>query len=178
MKILALDVATTTGVCVGDTGADPRAWSLYLGDSKAHEQRFNQALIMTQGLVHAHNPDLVVVEAAIGGHKANAYLIGLVACIRAVCANRGVNCKSAHLSTVRRHFLGEVPKVSDYPGMKPQHAKRKIKERVMQQCADYGWPVDTDDEADAVAIWNWACAEFGPAQTEHKIPGLFSQAGQ
>lgn len=173
MKILALDVATQTGICVGETGADPRAWSISLGeapdrgrlskDAKAEldATRFNNALIMTQGLIEHHNPDLIVIEAAIGGPKASHYLIGLVACVRACAKNRGVKCRPANLSAVRKHFLGLALSVSDFPHMKQAAAKAAIKGEVVKRCTLLGWDVGTDhDAADACAIWDWACATY------------------
>ncbi|UWQ30228.1 hypothetical protein [Leisingera sp. M523] len=171
MKILALDVATTTGICVGVSGADPRAWSISLGeapgrgrlskDEKAEleARRFNNALIMTQGLIEAHSPDLIVIEAAIGGPKASHYLIGLVACVRACAKNRGVKCKPANLGAIRKHFLGRSFSVSDFPHLKPVAAKLAIKVEVVKRCHLLGWDIGTDhDAADACALWDWACA--------------------
>lgn len=172
MRILALDVATNVGICVGESGADPRAWSVYLGDPP-DERRFSNALSMAHGLIENHNPDLIVVEAAIGGPKTSHYLVGLVACVRGCAYNRGVQVKSAALGTVRKHFLGKAIATRDFPHLKQAAAKKAIKAEVMKRCALLGWPVDTDDEADAVAIWDWACAEFVRGHHAKPAGGLF-----
>ena len=80
MKILALDVATNTGICVGDSGATPRAWTVDLGKSPI-QRKLSNALVMTQGLITTHKPDLIVIEAPIGGKKVNQTLIKMVGCI-------------------------------------------------------------------------------------------------
>jgi len=186
MKILTLDLATTTGICVGVSGADPKAWSISLGDApyikggmsqadkfKLESKRLNNALIMTQGLIQTHSPDLIVAEAAIGGKNANSYLIKLFGCVQACAANRGIPVEPAHIGTVRKHFLGKALSARDFPHLKPADAKKAIKQRVMQQCAMFGWPVETDDEGDAVAIWEWACAIFARGYQSKPIGGLF-----
>lgn len=173
MKIVALDVATQTGICVGDSGADPRAWSISLGQAP-HDRRmskderaeldalrFSNALVMTHGLIEHHQPDLIVIEAAIGGPKASQFLIGLVACVRGCAKNQGVKCRPANLSAVRKHFIGRSLSVSDFPHLKPAAAKKAIKGEVIKRCTLLGWDVDGDDNAaDACAIWDWACANF------------------
>ena len=172
MKVLALDIATNTGVCVGDSGAAPTTWTVNLGKAP-DDRRFSEALRMTQGLLQAHTPDLVVVEAAIGGPKASAYLIGLVACVRGVCWNRGVRCEQARLATVRRHFLGKHLSVRHFPHLKPAAAKKAIKLEVVKRCAVHGWSPETDDEADAMAIWDWACATYAPAYQAKPLGEMF-----
>lgn len=157
MKIVALDIATNTGICVGTPGADPKAWSINLGPPP-DERRFSNALRLTQGLIETHKPDLIVVEAAIGGPKASHYLIGLVACVRGCAFNRGIDLVAANLSAVRKHFLGRAFTVNDFPHLTKHGAKKAIKAEVMKRCELLGWPVETDDEADAVALWDWACA--------------------
>jgi len=172
MKIVAMDIATTVGLCVGESGAKPRAWHVNLGKAP-HGRRFSEVLKLTQGLIQTHEPDMIVAEAAIGGPKASAYLIGLVACVEGVCWNRGVRFESAHLGTVRKHFIGKALSVKHFPHLKPAAAKKAIKAEVMKRCDMLGWPVETDDEADAVAIWDWAQATF--ARGYHAVPigGLF-----
>ncbi|MDE4303594.1 hypothetical protein PXK30_09745 [Phaeobacter gallaeciensis] len=191
MRILALDIATQTGIAVGDSGSQPRAWSISLGeapdrgrlskDAKAalDGRRFSNALKMTQGLIEHHSPDLIVVEAAIGGAKASHYLIGLVACVRGCAANRGVTCKPANLSTVRKHFLGRAISVNDFPYLKSKDAKKKaIKREVLKRCELLKWDVDGDDDAaDACAIWDWACAEFARGYQAQPGGDLFRAHG-
>ena len=173
MRILALDIATQTGIAVGDSTGAPRAWSIYLGPAP-NGHRFSNALRMAQGLIEGHSPDLVVAEAAIGGKNASAYLIGLVACVEGVCWNRGVKFHHAYPATVRKHFVGKALTTRDFPHLKPAAAKKAIKAEVIKRCELVGWDVDGDpDAADAAATWDWACAEFAPKYQAAPSGGLF-----
>lgn len=172
MKILALDVATTTGICVGVAGADPKAWSVSLGEPP-DDRRFSNALAMTQGLVQTHDPDVVVIEAPIGGKHASAYLIGLVACIRGCCFNRGRKALSVYPATVRKHFMGKAKTSRDFPGVKPAKAKLMIKKEILARCHLIGWDVPDLDAADAAAAWDWACATQVQGFQAKPAGGLF-----
>lgn len=173
MKIIALDVATRTGVCVGNSGADPRAWSVDLGQPP-DERRFSQILKLTHGLIVEHKPDLIVVEAFIGGKNASAYLIGLVSCARGCAWNHGIRTETVFPATVRKHFLGKALTSRDFPGMKQARAKIAIKERVAAQCRAIGWTVPDLDAADAAATWDWAQATKAPRYQAKPHGGLFT----
>ncbi len=185
MKILALDIATQTGIAVGSSSGDPKAWSVNLGEapergrlSPADKQaldnrRFSNVLKLTHGLIVTHNPDLIVIEAPIGGQNASAYLIGLVACVRGCAFNRGVKIPGVvYPSTVRKHFIGKAMTARDFPKMKPAKAKLAIKEVVADRCRLLGWQVDDLDCSDALALWDWACATYAPKYQAKTVGGL------
>ncbi len=174
MKVVALDIATNTGVCVGEAGATPKAWTVNLGEKCSEDARFSRVLHLTHTLIAEHLPDLVVVEAAIGGKNASAFLIGLVACVRGVSFNRGVRCETAHLASIRRHFVGKNLTVKDFPGLTQTSAKRAIKLEVVKRCALLGWSPNTDDEADAMACWDYACATWARGYQSKPQGGLFN----
>lgn len=157
MKILSLDIATNTGICVGTPGANPKAWSVSLGQPP-EDRRLSNALKMTHGLIEAHCPDLIVVEAAIGGRNKPDFLIGLLACVRGCAWNRGVKLIQVYPSTVRKHFMGKSKTSRDFPHLKPAKAKLAIKEEIAARCRLLGWDVPDLDAADAAATWDWACA--------------------
>lgn len=165
MKVLALDIATQCGVAVGNCGDTPKAWSVDLGKGCSEDARFSQILTLTAGLIERHKPDLIVIEAPIGGRDASALLIGLVACARGVCANRGVLAVAVFPATVRRHFLGKSLTARDFPALSAAKAKRAIKGAVMDRCRLLGWDVPDDNAGDAAATWDWACATHGRAQS-------------
>lgn len=171
MLVCALDVATRTGACLMRPGEKPRAWSVDLGAGRSEDERFSRALVLTHNLLEKHRPDLLAIEAAVGGPKASAYLIGLVACIRGCAFNRGVPVRTFPINSIRRHFLGKALAVRDFPGMSHHAAKKAIKQAVMDRCRLLGWDVPDADAADSAALADFACATLG-AQT---IPagGLF-----
>lgn len=174
MKVLALDVATQCGIAVGSSNRDPKCWSVDLGAGMSEGFRFSEALKLTHGLIATHNPDLIIVEAFIGGKNASAYLIGLVACVRGCAANRSVKCEMVFPATVRKHFLGKALTSRDFPGMKQAKAKIAIKERVATQCRALGWVVPDLDAADAAATWDWGCATHAPSYHSQPHGGLFN----
>lgn len=158
MKVVALDLATQTGVAAGDSGDAPRTWSVDLGRRQSEESRFAQAIDLTRDIVAKEAPDLIVVEAAIGGKHASAFLIGLVACVRGAARSLCVPVEVLHLGSVRKHFVGRSLTARDFPSLGPAAAKRAMKGVVMRRCEMLGWPVESDDEADAAACWDYACA--------------------
>lgn len=162
MKILALDIATRTGVAFRGPGDNaPRTWAIDLGKGQTEERRFARCLRMVKHYHATLRPDLIAVEAAIGGKHANAYLIGLVACVRAQAAMCGVPVKIYHAGSVRKHFIGKALTARDFPGMSAAKAKLEIKRAVADQCHAFGWHVDGLDEADAAALLDLARAKEG-----------------
>ncbi len=173
MKILALDVATSTGVCVGDSSANrPKAWTVDLGKPPI-QRKLSNVLTMTQALIVHHNPDLIVIEAPIGGKKVNAPLIKMVGCIEGCAFNRGVKTETAHLGTIRKHFLGKAFTKKDFPHLTEKAARAEIKRMVWQRCSMMGWSPENDDESDAMALWDWSCANFVRGYQSVPTGGLF-----
>lgn len=173
MILAALDIATSTGVAVGKAGSNPKTWTVDLGKKLTEDQRFSNVLRLTHTLIEDHSPDLIAVEAAIGGKTASAFLIGLVACVRGVAANRGVPVEVCYLAGIRKHFLGRNITVRDFPALKPADAKRAIKLEVVKRCAMLGHNPQTDDEADAIALHDFACAKFAKGFQAKPMGGLF-----
>ena len=160
--ILSLDIATSTGIAVGNPGGKPRAWSEHLG--KTDDERFSQMLVLTARLIEEHKPRLVVVERPAAGDYATALLAGLAACARGVAFNRGCEVQSLAANSVRKHFLGKALTARDFPALSRAAAKRAIKAQVQHRCKILGWGDLDDDAADAAAMWDLACAKAG-AQT-------------
>ncbi|MFY0682841.1 MAG: hypothetical protein JXR13_19920 [Thalassovita sp.] len=173
MKVLALDIATQTGVAVGNSGDAPKAWSVDLGKGHSEDVRFSEVLKLTHGLIATHKPELIAIEAPIGGNNANAYLIGLAACVRGCAANRGVVCIHVLPASVRKHFLGKAKTSRDFPGLKQSKAKLAIKREVLARCHLLKWDVPDLDAADAAATWDWACANHARQYQAAPLGGLF-----
>lgn len=171
MIVLALDVATNMGIAVGKSGGAPRAWSADLGKAP-DERRFSRLLQVTAQLIADHKPDLVAIEAPIGGGMKSDYLVGLAACARGVCFNRGVRAEVCAISSVRKHFLGKHLTTKHFPGKTQAAAKMAIKTQVIARCGLLGWSVEDHDAADAAAIWDYACATYAGALSA-PLGGLF-----
>lgn len=177
MMIVALDVATRTGVCVGRRNEQPRAWSVDLGAGKAEAARFSAALALTHALIEKHKPDLIAVEAAVGGPKTSHFLVGILACVRGCAFNRGVAVETFDISSIRKHFLGKHISSVQFKHL-PEKARKAVarkeaKSAVMHRCRSLGYAVGDDDAADAAALWDYAMAVRAGRQAA-PVGGLFA----
>lgn len=153
MKIIALDLATKCGVAIGCPGNAPVFSTEILGKAgEAHGARFAQAVRMMNRLIKEHEPDFIALEAPIGVHgggskKRPEVLMGLRACVMAVAHMRHVPFEQYEVRTIRKHFLGNG-------GLNRAAAKAAA----IKRCQMLGWNPKNDDEADAGALWDYACA--------------------
>lgn len=175
LRCLAFDVATVTGVAFGCAGDKPRAWAVSFGKA-SDEDRFSKALRMTATYIDKFQPDLVAVEAPVGGRDANALLIGLAACVKGEAARHGVRVVEYYPATIRKHFLGKALTARDFPALNRTAAKKAIKGAVMDRCRLLGWHVETGDAADAASLWDFTCAMESRAHQMTSLPGLFGAA--
>ena len=173
MRILALDIATQTGIAIGNSGEVPESWSVDLGKGRSEGARFSKSLSLTHCLIRDHSPDLIAVEAAIGGPNTSHFLVGLLACVRGCAFNRGIPVEVCSIGGIRKHFLGKNLTVRDYPGMTKAQARTQIKSEVMKRCKLLGWEAADDDAADAAALFDFACANFARGYQAAPSGGLF-----
>lgn len=173
MRVLSLDIATRCGVAFGEAGAAPRAWSVDLGKGASDPARFAKSIGVARWACQKFEPDLVAVEAPVGGVKTSHLLVGMWACVLGECHRNGVSVVKADISSVRRHFLGKHLTTKHFPHLSAAHAKAEIKRSVMNRCRALGWDVEDHDAADAAAIWDYACATHHPDHHTTTIGGLF-----
>lgn len=161
MKIMALDLAAQTGFAVGRPCSQPIFGHVRLRGKKAGE-RLLFLLNFLRDQHKEHQFDLVVFEEQyIGGKMAPSAaltLYGYRAIPLAFCAMRGVQDAQQSPSSVRKHFIGN--------GGLGRDAAKKF---VMDECARRGWKVDNDDEADALALWDFQCTKEDP---QHLVWGM------
>lgn len=170
MKVLAFDIASKTGVCVGEAGQKPKAWSVALGEG---DGRYAKAIRMCAAYVDQFQPDVVAIEAPVGGRDASALLIGLIACVKGEAIRRGVRVVEYFPSTVRKHFMGKALTARDFPGKSHAASKKAIKGAVMARCIALGWEVRDGDAADAAALWSYSCATHSRSHQLVDIGPLF-----
>lgn len=175
MRCLAFDTAIKTGVCIGDAGSRPRAFTVDLGKVD-WDIRFARTLRMVERYVNEFNPDLVVVEAPAAGGFQNLDLIGLTVCIRAQAKLMGRRVAVYYPNSVRKHFLGKALKARDFPGKTHGATKHAIKAQVIARCQILGWNIEDPDAADAASLWDYACALESRAHQITSLPGLFEGA--
>ena len=161
-RVLALDLATTTGFAYGAPGSIPRFGHIRFtkaGSSHAETFRaFRQWLESdwNQGIKNV--PDAVVYESpavpTIMSGRTNIntirLLVGLCAHLEEWCHGKVDYCHEARVADVRNHFVGS--------NMKSNAAKAKT----MARCRMLGWEVTTYDEADACALWFYHCGWLNP----------------
>lgn len=175
MKILAVDLAASTGAAFGSPLGVPTSWPVDFSKWR-DEARLAQVLRWVQHMHYTLAPDLIAVEAPIGGKDANAMLVGMVACLRGQASALGIRSVFYHASTVRHHFIGKALTSRHFPDLNQADAKLAIKNVVKQRCIALGWKPETLDEADACALWDYACSRESMAHQVKTVGGLFGGA--
>jgi Holliday junction resolvasome RuvABC endonuclease subunit len=163
--ILALDIATRTGCAFGVAGGIPRATTIRLDRVSGEPERFAEMLRATRGLIQRLKPDVLVYEAPIGGGTKVVLPGQLAACAAGEAARLGIPVHSFGLSTIRKHFLGKALSSRDFPGLSKAQSRTAIKRAVIARCLQLGWEVRNDDEADALALHDYASMTLGRVQS-------------
>lgn len=133
-----------------------------------HDAVLNLAQLVKAEHVFIEAP-LLLVDARHAASTAMA-LIQLTGAIRAAGARAGCRVTTCAVSTVRKHFIGAG-------NLKRAEAKRAVIDR----CKLLGWPVtdgegkDSDDRADACAVWAYGMALRYPSWVPKGTP-LFAAA--
>ena len=170
MIVAGLDMATATGVCVGEPGQMPTFWMEDLGKAGDHDDRFAQALRLAHRLIKDHGVTVIGIEAPIkkGRDKtsSNNLLMGIQSNVRGWARMKGVRCEIIQIPTLDKHFLGMA-------GM--QSADRKAANKA--RCWSLGWHPATEDEADAASVWDYMCSTCSRSHSIANAP-LFAGAGR
>jgi Holliday junction resolvasome RuvABC endonuclease subunit len=99
--------------------------------------------------VRAAYPDLAAVfyeQAHHRGGAATEYAVGCVATVQAWCAEHGIEHAAVHSATIKKHATGK--------GNAPKDA-------VIAAMRRRGFAPTDDNEADALALLDWAFAQGG-----------------
>jgi len=169
--ILAIDLATTAGYARGKLGdAAPLCGSIAFGrtDRGMTNAVFADALRWITDIISDAPPDIVIIEQmlppeAMQGRTSRAVrdrLAGLHGIVRAAAHKHGVGeISEASVGDVRAHFIGQR-------GLKRYDAKRAV----ISRCRQLGWDVANDNEADACALWSFACGLLDPSAALRTSP--------
>lgn len=160
MRITALDLGATTGLCFGEAGAAPIFLSL---DLRAELRGERGAILHAALLDHIRDfePDVMWIEAppALAGMVQRGttqdvlmalYGFDMVACMAAI--ESGLRFEHIDAQEARQKFLGVRP------------SKGKGKEAVFNRCRLMKWEVVNNNEADAGCVWWAACAAEAPSK--------------
>jgi hypothetical protein len=154
VKILALDIATTTGFAIGDPAMRcPHFGSIRFASAGAsHAAIFADALAWASEQLLQWQPQRLIYEEPLQfrGGKSRAgndeILHGLPAVFLAVAHLRGIHdIRKASVKAIRMHFIGANP------------PRVEAKRKTVQQCRTIGWAVTDDNQGDACALWSYAC---------------------
>ena len=156
MKVLALDLATTTGAAVGIPGAAPKLFTERFGDpDENHLVRFSRCLNWINLMIKEHQPTVIAIEEPIAsgvvGKKDRIFLAaGYRGCVLGVAGMRKLRLEEYSVSQIRKHFIGTST------------LKRKqAKETVLRECLSRGWKASNDNEGDAAALFDFVLAKNG-----------------
>lgn len=179
MKVLAFDLATSTGVAVGSPGDTPVWATVDLGKRLPDAQKFSRAIRMVQHFVQQHRPDVIAIEGSAGGAVRSEFLTGLVACVKGAASLYGVEVEAHNIGAVRAHFCGRhiTSQAAEFRHLPANQRKRAArgaaKAAVMGKCHALGWPVSDDNQADACALLDFALSRRSRSHQIATIGGLF-----
>jgi hypothetical protein len=171
--ILALDVATHTGVCDGVAGCTPRLSTINWRHAKTDDVTaiYSRAVGWMATRLKDDPPALVVIErpvppsAAWGNtnHQTTLITIGLFGVFCGIAACKGIEVLEAPISSWRKFALGSGK-------LKGSIAKQ----RAVELCQHLGWPAEDHNAAESAGIWLWACATRAP-HLVHRPEPLFAR---
>src|SRR4051794_23184226 len=153
--ILALDLATACGIAEGTPGGDPRASSktfaveaggLFGAGERALMFFSDRLTVDPPAAIFIERPGLHSIGKAGTSFQAIFRLFGLIFLAGVIARCRGIyDVRLIEVKDVRKHFLGGA-------GVAGPDAKRLTQAR----CRELGWSFKNPDEADALALWDFA----------------------
>lgn len=167
--LLGLDLSTrATGFAFGDEKCGKPtsgAWKMPGAADDVLDRTLGGIFESISTLCKVAKVTRVVIEAPImianrSSHTAMA-LIQLTGAARAAAHLAGASVRLVPVQTVRKHFIGKG---------RPDNPKLAT----MERCRLLGWPVDSDDAADAVAAWAWGVSTYYPRWSPNSTP-LFAK---
>lgn len=172
MKVLALDVSPAcVGWAVDETDARPRtgAWrganSFTPGRAGA---LFSEWL---SNMIRTYKPEMIAVEAAAIASSSEGFymnretaklLIGMAFLAETIAASYRLQYREAAVNSCRKTFCG---------------SGRAQKKDVRERCRLLGWDTETDDAADACAVWYHVKAKHTTGFQPAVGTALFGKAG-
>lgn len=149
MRTLALDMGSRCGWAIGNSGdVTSGVWDIAPRRGESPGMRYLHLRAQLQS-VRAAYPDLAAVfyeQAHHRGGAATEYAVGCVATVQAWCAEHAIEHAAVHSATIKKHATGK--------GNAPKDA-------VMAAMRRRGFAPTDDNEADALALLDWAFVQGG-----------------
>ena len=165
--IVALDIATVTGFAYGRPDKTPKFDSVRFakpGASRAACHRAFREWLDATWNVRGHQPDLIVYEAPIGSLMKGAThietikrLIGMCEHLEEWCHGK-IELREANVAQIRHHFIGDNPR------------SKQAKAMTIARCNKLKWMVNNDNEADALALWDFQVCCLRPDIATQRTP--------
>lgn len=165
MIVMAMDIARNTGVSYGVPGSAPTSFSFCLPTAR-QEKVFSHLLFETGRLIKRIKPDILFIEKPRAkGHRGGESVVysqlGYRAIVMAQAFQMDVPIIEVSPQTIRKHFMGQG-----------NMARSEAKTAVYRRCLALGWKPKTDDESDAMAMWDYGCMAVRAHHTATHL-GLF-----
>jgi len=165
MNLLAFDLATNTGWAAGDGSKLPVIGHFRLPATGHDVGRFLITARDFYGvLITRFNPDLVLFEMPVLGTVVTVAvtrkLHGMAGQLEVVCHDRGVPCREVAPATAKKQLTG---------------SGRAKKPQMIIAARSLGLKIETEDEADAVAVWLCGVRHYSPdlwAEWDQKLIGV------
>lgn len=170
MRVLALDLATSTGWACGAPGRPISHGVIRMPKTGPDIGRFCNSFRawlgaaiedMAPGKIFYEMPILPAQTALMTVRKLN----GLTAYAEGVALDYKVPIEEANLSDIRKHFVGVVRAPKE---IAPDRRRQWIKDRVCTECRSRGFRVAGDDDADAIALLAFALSLQQPGYQLHQ----------
>jgi hypothetical protein len=155
--ILALDVASKTGVAFGRPGGVPRLQTIDFRGEGELPGLYGRAVAWMATTLRDEPPDMVVIERVVPpsgargftNHDTTMISIGMFGILCGIINCKSIRLELAAISTWRKHFLGR----GNYPGV-------IAKQMAVDRCKLLGWSPPDHNAAEAAGIWDWAGQMF------------------
>lgn len=155
--ILAMDVASKTGIAIGRPGEVPRLQTIDFRGEGDLPGLYGRAVTWMATALRDDPPDLVVIErvvppsGAMGftNHDTTMISIGMFGILCGIVHCKSIRLELAAISTWRKHFVGK----GNYPGT-------IAKKMAVDRCNLLGWSAPDHNAAEAAGIWDWAGQTF------------------
>lgn len=172
MRVAGFDIATSCGVADGEPGKRPRCWTWSLAKPAGRPAKLALLMAYCERYFAENRLDAVFYEAGMTARVAMhvgcrddtfALLRGAIGIVEACAARACIpTIRAVNVQDARKHFVGR----RSFP-------KGQSKQAVWQHCKLLRWPAANLDESDALAIWDWGCAQVNP-RTSYVSAPLFA----
>jgi len=168
--ILALDLASVTGWAYGKPDAVPTfGHKRFVNPGGSRAAAYRTFRLWLDLFCSSHKTDLIVFESPLAALLHGTTNISTLKVLTGLAehleewAYERIELREANVAQVRAHFIGG-------------NFKSKIaKAATVERCRVRGWGVETSDEADAVALWDYQRCCLRPDIGTRTTP-LFAKA--